>query len=343
MPRARWVALAASLSVLAAGCDIYDIGPALAALDAGDDSTLEPGDQCSDESVPTVESRADARTIVLDDLADDTRSLTGCDATGIDGPDGFVRLSAVAEQRWSILAEPLDPSADLVLYVMPTCDPGSCTALLDRCGAGIPESFVFQAAREGQYLLGIDTRAGAGTVSTTLLSTRCGDRKRELGEGCDDGNLMDGDGCDRECRLEISSDMHREIEPNNWPTEANVLPLTTDAPSVLAARLGGACDVDYFVLRIDETADVSVSMLDGAMLPCDDAVPSVTMTLISPDGVTRRGEGSTGGSGGACPSIEPGTAFAQDLEPGTYFLELAAERDAPTIDYNLSIEVLAGN
>jgi cysteine-rich repeat protein len=335
--RARSLALLACVALL--GCDIYDIGPALAALDASQGRELELADRCSEESAPLMESQAESHVVSLDDLADDERTLTGCDGMGIDGPDGFVRLSAAAEQRWSILVEPLEEETDVVLYVLPTCDPSSCTDLLDRCGAGIPESFVFQAPSEGQYLLGIDTRAGAGALEVTVLSTRCGDRRRELGEGCDDGNLMEGDGCDRECRLEIAPDRPREIEPNNWPTEANVVPASAETlERTVTGRLGGACDVDYFVVRLEQPASLGAVLLNGAALPCDESTPAVTMELLNADGTSRRGNGSAGGRGGTCPSIEAGAAFAEDLEAGIYFLRIGAGRDAATVDYNLQIE-----
>ena len=325
------------------GCDIYDIEPALAALDASASASLELADRCSVDGVPLMESHSESHLVTLDGLVDDERTLTGCDGMGLDGPDGFVRLAAAAEQRWSILVEPLEAETDVVLYVLPTCDPQSCTDLLDRCGAGIPESFVFQAPSEGEYLLGVDTRTGAGALEVTLLSTRCGDRRRELGEGCDDGNLVEGDGCDRECRLEIAPDRPREIEPNNWPTEANVVPIDAAVGErTITGRLGGACDVDYYVVRLAQAASVSAVLLDGASLACPASTPPVTMELLNPDGTTRRGEGATGGEGGACPSIE-GAAFAADLGAGAYFLRIGAGRDLPTLDYNLRIQIDTGS
>lgn len=328
------------LALLAGGCDIYDIGPALAALDASQEPALELADRCAQSELVIAQSSTTSHVVALDDLADDERTLTGCGGMDLVGRDGFVRLPAVAEQRWSIVAEPLDASTDLVLYVMPTCDPSSCSHLLDRCGAGIPESFVFQAPSEGEYILGIDSLGGGGDVELTLLSARCGDRTRDLGEGCDDGNRMDGDGCDRECRLEISSQVHREIEPNNWPTEGNVVDVSAEVPETdVLGRLGGACDVDYFVVRLPEPASLRAVLRDGAELPCGPSTPAVTMTLINADGETRRGEGTTGGRGGRCPSIEADAPFAQDLDPGSYFIAIGAERNASTVDYNLLIEI----
>ncbi len=328
--------------VLTSGCDIYDIEPALAALDASTEPALELSDTCDGNDVPMASSDPSTRTVSLVGFVDDERTIGGCNGRDVAGPDGFIRLPAVAEQRWSIYAEPKDDATDLVMYMMPSCDPSSCTDLLDRCGAGLPESFVFSAPAEGEYFLGIDSRNSIGEVEVTLVSTQCGDRRQEFGEGCDDGNRVNGDGCDRECRIEIPMDRLRELEPNNWPTEANVVPVSMEQPSVaVVGRVGGACDVDYYAIRVERPARLSAIMRNGAELGCDESTPSVTMTLINGDGTTRRGEGTTGGEGGACPSIEEGAAFADELAVGTYFLSVAAERDASTVDYNLVFELTA--
>ena len=334
------LALGCIAALLGTGCNIYDIGPALAAQDAYTEPIVELSDTCTVDDVPMATSDPSSRTVSLEGFADDERTISGCNGLRVDGPDGFIRLPAVAEQRWSIHAEPKDDNTDLVMYMMPTCDPSSCTDLLDRCGAGLPESFVFSAPSEGEYVLGIDSRTTLGEVELTLVSTVCGDRRQEFGEGCDDGNRMNGDGCDRECRVEISMDRLRELEPNNWPTEANVVPLTMEQPTVsIVGRVGGACDVDYYAIRVEQPASLGVIMRDGAELPCDGSTPPLTMTLINGDGTTRRGEGTTGGEGGMCPSIEAGVAFAEALSIGTYFLSVAADRDSATVDYNLSFEL----
>jgi cysteine-rich repeat protein len=50
---------------------------------------------------------------------------------------------------------------------------------------------------------GVDGGVDGGT--DTGPGTTCGDRRIELPEECDDGNTTDGDGCDHNCRLEVSA------------------------------------------------------------------------------------------------------------------------------------------
>ncbi|GAB5540687.1 MAG: hypothetical protein SangKO_004470 [Sandaracinaceae bacterium] len=329
-------------ALLLLGCDIYDIGPALAALDAGVEPTLAVSDHCGPGELMVLDDTGGSVRVDLALFEDDERALTGCDGRGLSGADGFVAIQAGPGERWTIIAEPLDTQSDVVLYTMPVCDPGSCTALIDRCGPGILESFVFEPEVTGEHIIGFDSYRGGGELDLTVVKTTCGDRRREPGEGCDDGNEIDGDGCDADCRLEISLERLREIEPNNERSEANVAPAEMGSTRSLVGRLGGACDVDVFAVRVTETASLRATMLDGAELPCGDETPEVTMTLLGEDGLVRRGTGEIGRAGGGCPSIEAGDAFAEGLEPGVYFVVLSAARGVPTLDYHLVLELTAG-
>ncbi|MEC7525595.1 MAG: hypothetical protein VYE22_37280 [Myxococcota bacterium] len=334
----RWCAIA----LLLVGCDIYDIGPALAALDAGGgEPSLAVYDRCGPDPLEALTGGGGTVRLNLAELEDDERSLTGCDGRGLSGADAFVAIDAEPGDRWTVVAEPLDTQTDVVVYTMPLCDPGACTTLVDRCGPGILETFVFEPEEAGQHVLGFDSYRGGGELDLTVVQTTCGDRRREPGEGCDDGNEIDGDGCDSSCRLEISLDRLREIEPNNETSEANVAPTEMGEARSMVGRLGGACDVDVFAVRVTERASLSVIMLDGAELPCEEGTPEVTMTLLGERGLVRRGAGTLGRAGGACPSIEPGDAFAEGLDPGVYFVALSAARGVPTLDYHLALELTA--
>jgi cysteine-rich repeat protein len=41
------------------------------------------------------------------------------------------------------------------------------------------------------------------TLKTAMRVYRCGDRTRDGTEECDDGNTVNGDGCDEICRVEL--------------------------------------------------------------------------------------------------------------------------------------------
>jgi cysteine-rich repeat protein len=55
--------------------------------------------------------------------------------------------------------------------------------------------------------LGTDLNVGAynGCGQTCLLGPRCGDKviQADQGEECDDGGRVGGDGCSRDCKIEI--------------------------------------------------------------------------------------------------------------------------------------------
>jgi cysteine-rich repeat protein len=334
------------------GCNVFTLEP-LQELDASmeggmDDDTIQLVDTCTPEpdAMDLVTSAERERMASFAGLTDTVRNLTICGATGLTGPDGFVPFQAVAEQRWTIGAEPLDADADVALYVLPMgCDVNACEVSLDRCGPGILEQFTFQALSQGNYFLGVDTHgASMGDIELTMVTTQCGDRNRDPGEGCDDGNRMNGDGCDRNCRLELETgEISREIEPNNWPTEGNAMlsaAVATEGQATAVGRVGGACDEDYFVVTVPDGASLRATMLDGAMLPCSGGTPEVSMVLTQAATGARRGMGTSGRAGGECPSIEEGDAFAENLPGGEYYVSLAGERDIGVVDYHLVVEVV---
>ena len=51
--------------------------------------------------------------------------------------------------------------------------------------------------------LGYDNR-GAGVTYETIMRGACGDFTKDTDEGCDDGNILNGDGCSFDCQLEVS-------------------------------------------------------------------------------------------------------------------------------------------
>jgi hypothetical protein len=67
----------------------------------------------------------------------------------------------------------------------------------------------------------------------------CGNGFSEEGEGCDDGNVEDNDGCSSSCEVEIDRDLDgRFDEFDNCPLAANADQADTDGD-----RIGDACDV----------------------------------------------------------------------------------------------------
>jgi cysteine-rich repeat protein len=48
-----------------------------------------------------------------------------------------------------------------------------------------------------------DPAAKIRTLVACFDEATCGDRDLDTGESCDDGNRVDGDGCDAACRIEL--------------------------------------------------------------------------------------------------------------------------------------------
>ena len=76
-----------------------------------------------------------------------------------------------------------------------SCAPGCVTP--SRCGDG-----VIDAAFGEQCDDGTNDGAYGGCNPDCLLGPRCGDGEINGDETCDDGNRINGDGCDVSCRLD---------------------------------------------------------------------------------------------------------------------------------------------
>lgn len=77
---------------------------------------------------------------------------------------------------------------------------GAIVQTLHGFRAGFEEDmFGSRIARDGKYLLVLDSE-DSGAVYVFAETTSCGNGLVEEAEVCDDGNTLDGDGCDRNCR-----------------------------------------------------------------------------------------------------------------------------------------------
>lgn len=115
---------------------------------------------------------------------------------------------------------------------------------------------------------------GTGTGSSTGSCTdcagtapaipECGNRAVEVGEQCDDGNTLDGDGCSSTCRTEV-----KRIEP------------VTVAPTVLRGlRMSGDTDVHPSTATQNQMLRDGTREVDGRVLVCvaiDGSVASTTL------------------------------------------------------------------
>ncbi len=342
------ILLAATMS---GGCDVFDASVYLAAeggaggvgggnSEGGDG--LELSDNCEVGVTPVLEGAEDLRSD-LDNYVDNHNTLDNCGVTGAVGPDGFFAIKSNAGQRWHFEVEPENPDTDITLYLLSGCSTETCMISADRCSAGVPEELTLMIKEAGDYFLGVDSYGNGGGVAVTLVNPTCGNNELEHGETCDDGNLQSNDGCDSACRVELTAGTFPEVEPNNWHAEANTLDLTATndiGVVTIAGTVGGKCDQDHFQMHVPEGGGLRVAMFDGAGFPCMTPPQSMIMVMNPALGV-QMGMGMPGGEGGECPAIMPMAPFANDMPEGDYHVMLLSQRDAPSFDYQLRIEVLA--
>lgn len=127
---------------------------------------------------------ADAGELVLDNVAVSTGSAT----YSITLPPGAVL--------------PADYFARFRLYARD--DPGGA----NDCSTPKTPTGVYECGEVEDYLLSIEIPTPTPTVTPTATPTLtpttvpvCGNSNVEFGEECDDGNLIDADGCDSNCRV----------------------------------------------------------------------------------------------------------------------------------------------
>lgn len=325
------------------GCQVFD--PALYPDADPGEPHLDLANSCSDDNLPMAGAYDDHMHASLQDFDNNMSGFPTCGQDVLAGPDGFMQIDANAGDRWHIEATPEDADMDVALYLLSRCDALSCFLMMDRCGPGFPEDFTFVAENAGTYFLGIDNHDGGAQsqdLEMLVVRTQCGDDVLDHGEACEDGNLTSGDGCDDKCRTELSGSTVREEEPNNWHTESNVVLPTGVGTMRVTGRLGGPCDVDHYAMKVPHNASVYAIMLNGAGVSCDQSFPNVRMMFMDPSTGTLRGTGSTGGSGGNCPSIETGYVFNETLVAGEYHLLVNALGAPPSFDYLLEFNIVPG-
>lgn len=330
--------LRVSLALPFSGCLIYD--PPVA-IDGGNDAgvvrddELILSDRCDPLAAP-VESLDRPRSGSFAELADDVGSVSACGATELRGPDGFVVLRMAAGERWHISAEPA-PDQDIAFYFFEgTCDPrgADCRLFVDRCPAGVEEEITLTSPSARTFFVGFDTHGSAEDFQSSIIKTRCGDEVQEHGEGCDDGNIANGDGCDRICRLELLADINTEAEPNDWHGEANVLRIGAGETVFVTGQVGGLCDQDHFSLEVAEGEELQVTALAPDGSPCSASTnPSMLMLMDPRAGIVMARQM------GVCPTLT--ATLSETGEYHVMYLAGSTGATVPAIPYRLRFDVTA--
>lgn len=162
--------------------------------------------------------------------------------------------------------------------------------------------------------------AGPYHLLVRLIAPGCGNTVWEAGrnEQCDDGNLLDGDGCSATCELEVEGMI-------SGPPGTQVFSGTAEA-----------LNYSLYVLEVTTDAYVDAQLFAPSMptCPADDA--EIAIFNSSGAEVTFAAGGS-----GECPHVDPNEDSAAFLEAGTYFLGVGFYgTDGQTFPYQVEIKLL---
>lgn len=273
---------------------------------------------------------AASRTIAIDTRAlseDGSADIATCLGDRPTGPDGFLRFTATAGERWHFHYRHVG-AVNPALYILDTCDLRMCrdNQVIDLCDDSADEHLTFQAAGAGTYFVGIDSYNPEGLTGTIeAYRPVCGNGMREHSETCDDGGVVPGDGCDEQCRDEITAGLtdRGELEVNDDRFSANHVLLTVGAPLLVTGRIATECETDWFVVDLPATGAISAELATMAGASCMGSVDvpdPFRLELIASDGLTVLGAGTLATG---CPAIDPARdAFATGLPAGRYFLRI---------------------
>lgn len=311
-------------SVLGAGCFIVDDAP-LDRLSIYDDAGFDSG-----SSVQVAEACGGAaytvntsQTFTLDTTghANDINPLCAPSA----GPDIFLKVDVQAGQYWHFHLFPTGADKnnhDPVLHVRQisgtTCNAEACSgsggSSRNVCGLGGDEHFGVRFTTSGTYAVAVDEVDGASTgtqYSLAVFQPICGNNISEHGEGCEDGNTMDNDGCDSFCRVELMSGVS-ETEPNEDRFWANHVLANSagDSVSITGSFAGSTCDVDAFAVALDANKHLQVRLYENVtgsacykVSPGTPTMP-IQMRVTTPSGAVASGGATVLTDGMGCAYLD---------------------------------------
>lgn len=349
--RLRGLWLAAALA--ASGCSYdfsnydfaasEDAGPG--GGNAGDgDGTVDAGRAALFSNACNLDSQqltASAEDFAIDTMDfDNDWEVARCTADPAAGRDGFFAVELAKGEKWHFHLKSNRDDVDPVLYIVDACDERRClkAQTSNNCTSKV-EHMSFVAPSTGTYLVGIDTVGSSDGAELSFLAVRpeCGNGGNpEHSEGCEDGNRVDGDGCDHLCRTEVGPG-DGEGEPNDDFTSANVV-FFQDDESLIRGAISSACDLEKFAIEIPQDGmGLSAELLvgpNGNACQQDDEPGNLKLELYRGETLVGAGEPT---DGNACPVIDERLDFASDLRRGTYHLNLANIGAADEFPYVLKL------
>jgi cysteine-rich repeat protein len=177
----------------------------------------------------------------------------------------------------------------------------------------------------------------AYTLSVTLQLAPCGNGALEAGEQCDDGNLVNGDGCSSACRIEPKP----EVEGNDTCGAANG-PYPLPPSRLFSGSISTGGDVDWYAFTVARYADVRLETFDAGG-PGNCAIDVDTeIQLFRGDCVTAQSAPQDQGGLNNCSRLDPASdASVRKLPPGTYYVSVQSPFGGLTFDYTLQMTLVA--
>ena len=335
MMRTRSALLAGFAVLSLASCRVFDES----LLNETGEPLSDLGEDCIGDDVPEFESLNMFVSADTTPLTNDRHELS-CVGGNVRGNDGFFKVRMSRGKKWHFHVKvPADSEVDPAVYVLDSgCQDSVCQRGwgLNECVSGQDEHFSFFPPRDGTFLVGVDAvERGGAAYEVLAVEPVCGANGKEHSETCDDENTDSGDGCDEQCRAELTESLPAEQEPNDEPlANANVLLMDEGTTLEVTGLLGGKCDFDSFLLAVPEGGSVHAAMRASGGGECSIAL---RLQLIDTNGFTTLRTVET--EPGTCPAFEAGDEAVAGLDAGNYFVRVAAAtpNEPDSLDYALEL------
>lgn len=178
------------------------------------------------------------------------------------------------------------------------------------------------------------------TLDVSVVST-CGDGTTTSPfEGCDDGNLIAGDGCSPTCTIESLP----ETEPNDTCATASGPFAVPATPSgvLVGGSISPSGNLDWYSFTLPSRADVRIETFD-ANGPSTCASIDTLVQLFQDDCTTQLGSDDDDGVN-LCSRIDAAAdAFARQLSAGTYRVRVSGFSGTPTYTMQVRMLTVCGN
>ncbi len=236
-------------------------------------------------------------------------------------PGGIGPLTRIYRPNGVLLAQDTDSGPD------------NCSHL----GADVTADVANLAA--GTYYVSVKDFADDQTIPFYRVAIRadgpgCGDTILQGGEQCDDGNVLDGDGCSAGCQVETIFTL--ETEPNDTTAQASTKPAASPG---FAGALPTGSDVDTFAVEVT-VAGASVRAETMDLLGTGVCPANADTALYFYDASGSELAYDDDGGADFCSLLDPASdAALTNLAVGTYYVQVVSSFGDPVAHYGVKIAV----